>query len=140
MSRLNDDVVLELIGRLGGNVSAIARACSVDRTAVVGFIERRPHLLQALRDARAALTDDARSNLARHVADGKSWAFRLALQPAPPDALDGNKGEDRGPELTDEERLSLLQALVDKVKARREKAQTNSQAATGERTEDGQKA
>jgi hypothetical protein len=36
--------------------------------------------------------------------------------------------------------LSLLQALVDKVKARREKAQTNSQAATGERTEDGQKA
>jgi hypothetical protein len=139
MSRLNEDVVLELIGRLGGNVSAIARACSVDRTAVVGFIERRSHLIQALRDARAALADDARSNLARHVADGKSWAFRLALQPAPPDALDV-KSEDQGPELTDEERLSLLQALVDKVKARQEKGQPNSKGATGEGAENGQKA
>jgi hypothetical protein len=38
MGRLNEDVVLELIGRLGGNISAVARYCSVDRSSLTEFI------------------------------------------------------------------------------------------------------
>ena len=129
MSRLNEDVVLELIGRMGGNMSAICRACSVDRSTLVRFIERRPLLLHAVRDARVTAADAARANLARHVADGKPWAFRLALQSAAPDELDGN-GEDDRPRLTNDERLALVKELFESANAQQEKKQAESEGAT----------
>ena len=41
MSRLNEEHFHELIGRLGGNVSALAPTRSVNRSAEINFIERR---------------------------------------------------------------------------------------------------
>ena len=80
MKRLTAPTLLEQIKRLQGNISAIARAFGVDRSAVIKYIKKRPELETALKDCREALVDNAESALGVSVAAREPWAVCFTLK------------------------------------------------------------
>lgn len=61
MARLSEAKLLELIPKMAGNISAIARAFGVNRSAVLEYIQRRPDLAALLQDARETMVDNVES-------------------------------------------------------------------------------
>ncbi|HKB04835.1 MAG TPA: hypothetical protein VKD90_21610 [Gemmataceae bacterium] len=66
MARLTVPLVRDAINKYHGNVSAVARAFGVSRTAVYNYIRRYPELREVLTDARESLKDNV---ISRFYAD-----------------------------------------------------------------------
>ena len=64
----------------GGNMAAVARALKVSRVAVKKFVDRRPALLEIVRDLREAHIDVAEEQLHAAVARGEAWAVCFFLK------------------------------------------------------------
>jgi len=76
--------LLEQIERTRGNVSAIARAYGVSRTAVYHWINASPTLMSALDDGRERMVDDAESVLYKQVVqDQNMQAVMYVLNNSP---------------------------------------------------------
>ena len=80
MKRLSIERVAQQLAKQQGNISAVARAFAVSRTAVRLFIDKRPELKQALIDAREEMKDNAESALSLCIARGEGWAVCFALK------------------------------------------------------------
>ena len=76
--------LIKQIERTRGNVSAIARAYDVSRTAVYLWISASPTLQQALDDSRERMVDDAESVLYKQVVqDQNMQAVMYVLNNSP---------------------------------------------------------
>jgi hypothetical protein len=80
MARLTEAKVAEQIGKLRGNLAAVARAFGVARQSVASYVDRRPALQVALREAREEMKDNAESSLYRAVIEGEAWAVCFYLK------------------------------------------------------------
>lgn len=80
MARLTEKAVADQIGKLKGNVAAVARAFGVTRQSVSEYINRRPALAALLADAREEMVDNAESALGRAVVSGEAWAVCFTLK------------------------------------------------------------
>lgn len=61
---------LEVIKKSGGVISAIASALECDWHTADDYIKAHPTLVRALRDQKHHVTDKARYNVAKAIADG----------------------------------------------------------------------
>lgn len=80
MKKLSVSKVKLLIDKTGGNVSAMARAAGVVRSAIQQYIGSRPALQEALLASRQELVDNAETGLASAVAKGEAWAICFTLK------------------------------------------------------------
>jgi hypothetical protein len=62
-----------------GNMAAVARALGVHRSTVKRFVDGRPAVREVALELRAAMADDAESQLYAAVLRGEPWAVRLFL-------------------------------------------------------------
>jgi hypothetical protein len=63
-----------------GNISAVAAAFGVTRSAVYDYIKRHPSLKRTMDDARERLIDDAESALHAAVLSKEGWAVCFTLK------------------------------------------------------------
>ncbi len=79
-SNLEPIAIAADIVALDGNLTAVAKKHSVDRTTVVKFVGRNKPLQQVLADAREGMLDDAESSLYAAVRLGQAWAVCFFLK------------------------------------------------------------
>jgi hypothetical protein len=75
--------LVEQIKNAKGNISAVARAYKVSRTAVYQWIEATATAKQALADERETMVDVAESALYRNVVQGENSAIFYVLNNSP---------------------------------------------------------
>jgi predicted transcriptional regulator len=80
MKRLTASTVEAQLRRHRGNLSAVARAFGVTRTAVADYVRRRPELQAVTQECREAMKDGAESALYDNALAGEAWAVCFFLK------------------------------------------------------------
>ena len=66
--------------KYNGNISAIARAFGITRSAIYDYIEKRPELKDIIQDERESILDDAESELFKQAKRGNLSALIFFLK------------------------------------------------------------
>ncbi len=79
-AKLTVATVDDQLNKAFGNISVVAKAFGVTRSAVYDFIKRHPTLKRTMEDAREKLVDDAESALHAAVLNKEGWAVCFTLK------------------------------------------------------------
>ncbi|KKT30745.1 MAG: hypothetical protein UW18_C0011G0006 [Microgenomates group bacterium GW2011_GWF1_44_10] len=72
--------LVDAIHKYNGNISAIARAFGITRSAIYDYIEKRPELKDIIQDERESILDDAESELFKQAKRGNLSALIFFLK------------------------------------------------------------
>lgn len=80
MCNLKADEVIEVIGEVHGNLTAVSRKLKVSRPTMYKFVDAHPTVRAALDSARESMIDNVESKLYQKALEGEGWAVCFFLK------------------------------------------------------------